>query len=44
MKSKIIEEFKPSGGNHCITNSLKQIFEYYGYPIKVRPLKVRPPT
>ena len=21
----------PQGGKHCITNSLKQIFSYYGY-------------
>ena len=30
---KIIEKFVPQGGRHCITNSLKQIFSYYGYPI-----------
>lgn len=30
---KVIEDFIPQGGNHCITNSLKQIFSYYGYPI-----------
>jgi len=29
----IIENFLPKGGNHCITNSLKQIFEFYEYPI-----------
>lgn len=29
----IIENFQPSGGKHCITNSLKQIFNYYKYPI-----------
>ncbi len=27
----IVENFIPSGGNHCVTNSLKQIFNYYGY-------------
>lgn len=27
---KIIENFQPSGGKHCITNALKQIFLYYG--------------
>lgn len=32
MKS-IIHEFKPMGGKHCITNSLKQVFQYYGKPI-----------
>lgn len=30
---KVIEKFIPQGGKHCITNSLKQIFSYYGYPI-----------
>lgn len=30
---KIIENFKPSGGKHCITTALKQIFDYYNYPI-----------
>lgn len=30
---KIINNFIPLGGAHCITNSLKQIFTYYGYPI-----------
>ena len=29
----IIEDFTPQGGKHCITNSLKQIFTYYGYPM-----------
>ena len=29
----IIEDFIPQGGKHCITNSLKQIFTYYGYPM-----------
>lgn len=29
----IISEFKPSGGKHCITNSIKQIFQFYGHPI-----------
>lgn len=30
---KVIENFVPQGGKHCITNSLKQIFTYYGHPI-----------
>lgn len=30
---KIINEFKTSGGKHCITNALKQVFEYYNYPL-----------
>lgn len=30
---KVIENFIPLGGKHCITNSLKQIFSYYGYPL-----------
>lgn len=30
---KIIEDFTPQGGAHCITNSLKQIFAYYEYPL-----------
>lgn len=30
---KLIESFVPQGGKHCITNSLKQIFTYYGYPM-----------
>lgn len=29
----IIKDFVPQGGQHCITNALKQIFYYYGYPI-----------
>jgi len=29
----IIKEFNPQGGKHCITNSLKQVFNYYGYPL-----------
>jgi hypothetical protein len=29
----IIKEFVPRGGHHCITNSLRQIFEYNEYPI-----------
>ena len=28
-----IENFKPTEGNHCVTNSLKQIFEYNNYSI-----------
>ncbi|MGJ0895711.1 BtrH N-terminal domain-containing protein [Thomasclavelia ramosa] len=30
---KIIENFTTQGGKHCITNSLKQIFSYYGYSL-----------
>lgn len=30
---KVIEDFNPHGGKHCITNSLKQVFTYYGYPL-----------
>lgn len=30
---KIVRDFIPQGGKHCITNSLKQIFSYYGYPL-----------
>jgi hypothetical protein len=30
---KIIRNFIPQGGKHCITNSLKQIFEFYGCPL-----------
>ncbi|GAU79126.1 BtrH N-terminal domain-containing protein [Fusibacter sp. 3D3] len=30
---KIIDRFKTLGGHHCITNSLKQIFTYYGCPL-----------
>ncbi len=30
---RIVNNFEPMGGKHCITNSLKQIFTYYGYPI-----------
>lgn len=29
----IIEDFKPSGGKHCITNALKQLFAYYQHPL-----------
>lgn len=29
----VVENFIPQGGKHCITNSLKQIFSYYGYPL-----------
>ena len=29
----IVKNFIPQGGKHCITNSLKQIFSYYGYPL-----------
>ncbi|KMZ55789.1 BtrH N-terminal domain-containing protein [Dorea sp. D27] len=30
---QIVKNFKPQGGKHCITNSLKQIFAYYGFPM-----------
>lgn len=30
---RMVEGFVPQGGKHCITNSLKQIFAYYGYPM-----------
>lgn len=29
----VIENFKPTGGMHCITHSLKQIFAYEGCPL-----------
>ena len=29
----VVRSFIPQGGKHCITNSLKQIFSYYGYPL-----------
>lgn len=29
----IVENFRPQGGHHCITNSLKQIFEFNNYPL-----------
>ena len=30
---KIIENFQPLGGKHCITISLRQIFNFYGYSL-----------
>lgn len=30
---QIISGFIPQGGKHCITTSLKQVFDYYGYSI-----------
>lgn len=30
---KLISNFTPDGGKHCITNALKQIFHYYGHPL-----------
>lgn len=30
---KVINEFKTSGGKHCITTALKQVFKYYKYPL-----------
>jgi hypothetical protein len=32
-KKMIIEKFIPQGGHHCVTNSLKQIFNFNDYPI-----------
>lgn len=32
MKS-VINDFTPSGGKHCITNALKQVFQYYNKPL-----------
>lgn len=29
----VMENFQPRGGHHCITNSLRQIFEFNSYPI-----------
>lgn len=29
----VIKHFTPTGGKHCVTNSLKQIFAYHGHPI-----------
>lgn len=29
----VVKNFIPQGGKHCITNSLKQIFSYYGYTL-----------
>jgi len=29
----IIDKFNPQGGNHCITNALKQVFCYYEHPL-----------
>lgn len=28
---QIIKGFTPQGGSHCITNSLKQVFDFYGF-------------
>lgn len=30
---KLVSGFKTSGGKHCITTALKQVFEYYNYTI-----------
>ncbi|WP_281813719.1 BtrH N-terminal domain-containing protein [Vallitalea longa] len=30
---KVISKFKTSGGKHCITNALKQVFQYFDFPI-----------
>lgn len=29
----VVKNFIPQGGKHCITNSLKQIFSFYGYSL-----------
>lgn len=29
----IINDFTTLGGKHCVTNALKQILNYYGYPV-----------
>lgn len=31
MEKHIVKNFNPTGGKHCITNSLKQVFDYHGY-------------
>lgn len=31
--AKLIEGFKTSGGKHCITSALRQVFDYYNYPL-----------
>lgn len=30
---KIVDNFQTLGGKHCITNSLRQIFNFYGHPL-----------
>lgn len=30
---KVIENFQPQGGMHCISNALKQVFAYYQHPL-----------
>ncbi len=30
---RVVDKFKPTGGKHCITTALKQIFHYYDYPM-----------
>jgi hypothetical protein len=30
---KIVEVFTPQGGKHCITTSLKQVFDFCGCPL-----------
>lgn len=30
---KLVNDFQPLGGKHCITCALRQIFTFYGYPI-----------
>ena len=30
---QMIETFTPTGGQHCITNALKQVFSYYHHPV-----------
>lgn len=31
--AKMIQEFVPQGGKHCITNALKQVFQFYNCPL-----------
>ncbi|MDX8363022.1 hypothetical protein [Cytobacillus sp. IB215316] len=30
---KLVNNFKTSGGKHCITNALQQVLKYNNYPI-----------
>lgn len=30
---KTVDNFQPAGGMHCITNAMKQIFNFYGHPL-----------
>ena len=29
----LIKDFHPSGGKHCVSNALKQVFHYYGHEL-----------